>query len=377
MRGQTVRFFSKPGLPGWDRVSRATLLLADAVQTSPGARVLILGCGQGALGVALGRAIAESRIDLSDISFAALQMAERTIHASGASNVAVDYEGAVALDSAESFDVVAVELPSARKLARRWLLEAHAALRPGGELYLAGPNNAGIQPAIGDARDLFGNAIVLAYKAGNRVARVHKEAQAALLPAWAAEPGIAPGSWHEFDVNVGGTSFHLRSLPGVFAYDRLDEGTALLLPALEILPGARVLDVGCGYGIIGLVASRLGAAHVDMVDANLLAVASARENIALNALANIAAFPSDVTSAVAGNRYDLIVSNPPFHAGKMVDYDVAATIVDDARHLLNPGGRLVLVANRFIRYDRLMRGRYTSIRILAETGKFHVLEGKL
>jgi 16S rRNA (guanine1207-N2)-methyltransferase len=56
-----------------------------------------------------------------------------------------------------------------------------------------------------------------------------------------------------------------------------------------------------------------------------------------------------------------------------VDYDVAATIIEDARRLLSPGGRLVLVANRFIRYDRLMAKLFKRVHVLAENRRFHVL----
>jgi 16S rRNA (guanine1207-N2)-methyltransferase len=272
-----------------------------------------------------------------------------------------------------------MELPKGRKLARRWLVEAQAALKPGGALYLAGANEQGIQSAIQDAAALFGGAAVLRYKKGNRVARAAagRAAPPAGRPEWAGEAGIAPGTWREFEVGVRGHVFRLRSLPGVFAFDDdLDEGTRLLLDHLEVAPGTQaVLDVGCGYGIIGLAAARLGAGHVDMVDVNLLAIASARENIAGNAISNAEAFLSDAFSAVGDKRYDLIASNPPFHTGKSVDYAVAQAFIEHARSALKPGGRLLLVANKFIRYDQLMRTTFNAVECLVETNKYHVLQG--
>jgi 16S rRNA G1207 methylase RsmC len=68
-------------------------------------------------------------------------------------------------------------------------------------------------------------------------------------------PGIAPGTWVEFSINCSNHVFTIRCLPGVFSIDHLDEGTEMLLNTIEIVPGTRVLDVGCGYGIIGLCAS--------------------------------------------------------------------------------------------------------------------------
>jgi 16S rRNA (guanine1207-N2)-methyltransferase len=243
-------------------------------------------------------------------------------------------------------------------------------------LYVAGPNDEGIQATIGDARALFGNVATLGYKERNRVARATKQGTPDRPPPWTTETGIEPGTWYEFEAKVQGEGFRLRSQPGVFAFDHIDEGTALLLSVLPIPPGGRVLDIGCGYGIIGLYAARRGAAQVDMVDMSLPAVAAARENIARNDAANATAFPSDALSAVKDRRYDLIVTNPPFHAGKAVDYDMARTFVEGSRPLLRPGGQFVLVANKFIRYERQMRGYFERVDVLAETGRYHVLVGR-
>ncbi len=376
--GQTFQIVSKPGLSNWDRVTPATVLLAETVEAAPDARFLQLGCGHGALGAAMARQIPDGHGVLMDTDFIALTMAEQTLKANGVAHVQVEPATSVLPDGAAAFDTVAIELPKGRKLARRWLVEAHSALKPGGVLYLAGANEQGIQPAIQDTAALFGGAVVLRYKKGNRVARAVKVAPAAGQPEWAGEAGIAPGTWREFEVGVRGYAFRLRSLPGVFAFDDdLDEGTRLLLDRLDVAPGGSVLDVGCGYGIIGLVAARLGARHVDMVDVNLLAIASARENIAANAITNAEAFLSDAFSAVGTRRYDLIASNPPFHTGKSVDYAVAHAFIEHARSALRSGGRLVVVANKFIRYDHLMRTTFDSVECLVETNKYHVLQGLL
>jgi 16S rRNA (guanine1207-N2)-methyltransferase len=377
LHGQTLQIVSKPGLSNWDRVTPATVLLAETVEAAPDARILQLGCGHGAVGVALARQVPDGHVVLMDIDFIALTMAGQTLEANGVANAQVQPAISVLPDGAGAFDAVAMELPKGRKLARRWLVEAQAALKPGGALYLAGANEQGIQPAIQDAAALFGGAVVLRYKKGNRVARAARAAPPAGRPEWAGEAGIAPGTWREFEVGVRGHVFRLRSLPGVFAFDDdLDEGTRLLLDHLEVVPGAQaVLDVGCGYGIIGLVAARLGAGHVELVDVNLLAIASARENIAGNAISNAEAFLSDAFSAVGDKRYDLIASNPPFHTGKSVDYAVAQAFIEHARSTLKPGGRLLLVANKFIRYDQLMRTTFNAVECLVETNKYHVLQG--
>jgi len=158
----------------------------------------------------------------------------------------------------------------------------------------------------------------------------------------------------------------------VFAYDRVDAGTALLLDVLAVSPGARVLDVGCGYGLIGLVAARLGAGQVELVDVNLPAVAAARENIHHNGIANARAFASDGVPEGAARRYDLVVSNPPFHVGKSADGDVARAFIERAQQALVPGGQLILVANQFLRYDQVLSALFEQIECLASNRSYRV-----
>lgn len=215
----------------------------------------------------------------------------------------------------------------------------------------------------------------LGYKARHRVARFVKNPSRANLPDWVAEPGIAPGTWVEFDLVVRGETFRLCGLPGVFAYNKLDAGTQLLLEHMVPPSGARVLDIGCGYGIIGLVASRQDVAAVDLVDANLLAVAATKRNIARNDIAIAQAWACDIRDGLGASRYDCVVTNPPFHRGKEVNYDIAHAFIIQARAALKPGGQLVLVANRFLRYERVMQPIFTSVDRIAETKSYQVLAG--
>ncbi len=392
LRGQPLLVVTKPGFAHWDEVTPAAHLLAEAAYFPPRPdtlplEVLALGCGHAALGVALARLPGVGNVWLADTTLTALNMARRTLQANQVENAHLLSDPLALASLPGHFDAVYIELPKGRQFTRRWLAEAHSVLKIGGSLYLAGANVEGIQPAIKDARALFGNATILGYKKGNRIARLVKEELASLPPAWIGEPGIQPGTWIEFEIERGGVSLHLRSLPGVFSADRLDEGTAFLLDHLSLPSTARVLDAGCGYGVIGLFAWRLGVSSVDMIDNHLLAIACARENIRQNATPGldslaftVRAFLADALDFTPDYGYTHIVSNPPFHAGRKVDNIAALAFIQHARRFLTPGGQLILVANRFLRYDRLMQDLFGNLSRPAESGKYHILasvkEGK-
>lgn len=371
LRDQTVRIVSKPGFANWDRLGPAATLLAESVMLPPDARVLHLGGGHGGLTAFLARAVPRGSVELIEANYAATLMAGRTLRANRITNATV--QGDPAAVARESVDCAVLEVPAGRKFARRWLALAHAALKPGGLLYLAGPKAEGIESLIADARKCFGQAATLAYREHHRVAVATKQAVAA-PPAWASEPGIAPGTWHQFTRELAGATFAVESLPGVFSYDRLDDGTAFLLDHLRARPGERVLDIGCGWGALGLVAAHQGAARVDLIDVNLPAVASAARTIAAAGLTNARALASDALDAVQGERYDLIVTNPPFHAGKAIDHDAALAFIAGARDLLSPDGRLILVANAFLRYERAMQDRFAAVEMIAEDRRYRVLQ---
>ena len=130
-------------------------------------------------------------------------------------------------------------------------------------------------------------------------------------------------------------------------------------------------------GILGIVAAARGAGHVDLVDVNLLAVAATARNLTTSATTNARVLESDAFQAVPDARYDLIISNPPFHAGKGIKFDVAHTMMAHGRQLLGKGGRMVVVANRFLAYDEVLKLYYRRVERLAQTSKFHVLVGEV
>ncbi|MGC4192287.1 MAG: class I SAM-dependent methyltransferase [Thermomicrobiales bacterium] len=272
------------------------------------------------------------------------------------------------------FGAVVMPAPPERDLGRRWLMLARNHLAPDGRLTLAGANASGIRSTIADGISLFGEPLREDYRSKHRVATFVAGGAEVDPPAWATEPGIAEGTWNEVVLDADGCPLRLATLPGVFAGTRLDVGTVLLLAHLAVKAGERVLDVGCGAGAIGFSALRRGAHEMVMTDVNLLAVAAVRETIRRDGIAAARVMAGDVYDGLApGERFDLIVSNPPFHQGKTVDYEMPQRLVREAASHLSSDGRLVIVANAFLPYERLLEDCFRVVQELANTRRFKVL----
>lgn len=129
---------------------------------------------------------------------------------------------------------------------------------------------------------------------------------------------------------------------GVFSKDGLDFGSRLLLESIPLDEvGGKILDMGCGYGVFGIVLSKVTSAHVDMVDVNLRAIHLTEMNIKENNICDSCVFESNCYDNIS-STYTSIITNPPIRAGKRIVYD----IVMNARNYLDNNGKLFIVIRK-------------------------------
>jgi 16S rRNA (guanine1207-N2)-methyltransferase len=171
--------------------------------------------------------------------------------------------------------------------------------------------------------------------------------------------------------------FHLRDLlfeletdNGVFSKSGLDFGTRVLLDALHLEPGMSVLDMGCGYGPIGIAVARLFGTKVTMADVNPRAVDLARDNAKKYAL-DITVVQSDGFANISG-QFSAILMNPPIRAGKSVIYGLFTA----ARDHLTEGGRLIVVIQKKQGAESalvFLRTLYQSVQVIAKESGYQVI----
>ncbi len=161
------------------------------------------------------------------------------------------------------------------------------------------------------------------------------------------------------------------SQPGLFSWDRIDDGSALLARYLPADLSGLVADFGCGWGYLAreILARAPAVTRIDLVDAEHRALEAAKANVK-DARASFHWL--DLASERPPATYDTIVCNPPFHAGRAAVPDLGQAVIEAAARALAPGGRLFMVANRGLPYEAVLKRRFASYEILADNNKFCV-----
>ena len=138
------------------------------------------------------------------------------------------------------------------------------------------------------------------------------------------------------------TKMRFLSDNGVFSKGGIDFGSSLLLRTIDVKEAKTLLDVGCGYGTIGLTIAKTNPeCFVEMVDVNLRAIDLAKQNMTLNEIKNAEIFASNIYENVT-KKYDVVVSNPPIRAGKKVVHEISLGSFDK----LNDGGKYYAVIQK-------------------------------
>ena len=248
--------------------------------------------------------------------------------------------------------------PKSHALGEWWLLWLCAVLPPGTPLQLVGENQGGIKRVL---------KVLAALGLGCR--KRDSARRCSLFETRLGRVGIDPeAAWSSFEAE----GLTLVSHPGVFGHGKLDDGTRLLIERLpgRVEEGGEILDMGCGDGILAAWLARRGA-RVTAVDVNAFAVEAARRTLAVNGLAGEARV-GDVYATLGERRFDAIVSNPPFHQERAIDYGPAARLIREAPDHLVSGGRLMIVANAFLPYPDLLERAFGGFEILADDRRFRV-----
>ncbi|GAB6102723.1 class I SAM-dependent methyltransferase [Thermococcus atlanticus] len=189
---------------------------------------------------------------------------------------------------------------------------------------------------------------------------------------YSEEPKV-PLRTKTIEVCIRGHCFRFITASGVFSFGKLDRGTELLIESMILNEGWRVLDLGCGYGAVGIVASRF-VGQVVMTDINRRAISIAKKNLKINGVKNAEVRWGSLYEPVRGERFHSIITNPPVHAGKEVLREI---VINAPLHLHDEGLlQLVIKTKQGAKYIKgLMEENFAEVRELAKGSGYRVYAG--
>lgn len=268
------------------------------------------------------------------------------------------------------FDQAIIFVPKSKELLNYLLHNVVSRLGLGASIFLVGEKKAGVERAAKQLQP-YGQALKLdsARHCQMWQVTINTTVTAKALADWA----------QQYTVATPNGDLTICALPGVFSQNRLDVGTAALLPFLSKVTSGKIADFGCGAGVISAYLAKLNPKNrIFAMDVDAFALASTRMTFEKNDLAPEQLEITAVTGIEDAPLFlHAIVSNPPFHQGIQTDYNASESLCKTSRRHLKSGGELWIVANRFLNYPLLIEQNFGQCTTKADQQGFKVLFAKM
>lgn len=355
-------------LQAWDAADLYLLSLLQEYSTNlDSASVLLMNDEYGAMTVALGSG-GFSGICLYCVndSYIGRCAAEHNLELNG---ITADYRIESELSQKlPKFDVVLLKIPKSSAFLTDQLYRLRSHLKPDTQLYCAAMDKH-LSPKV---QQTFEGLLGTTQRMLSR-----KKARAfQVWPDLNRQPGTNP---HPIRLTIKELPGPLLVHSAVFSQRRLDSGSIMLIKQLpEIRPRMRVIDLGCGAGVLGLYClNKQPEAHVTFIDESSAAINSTKANI--NALfpgSNAVCLNQDCLDPAPVNPVELIVCNPPFHSNRNVLSATAERMFQQSLPALISGGQLLIVGNRHLEYAERLRRIFGRSTVLAQDNRYQVISAR-
>lgn len=266
-----------------------------------------------------------------------------------------------------SFDAIFFRVAKEKALVHHAINRALEHLRPGGTLWLGGEKNDGIKTYIEKAATRAQTSAQLERHGAVLVGSITKNT--ALIDGL-DDQHYAELREIEFDEKLSAWS-----KPGIFGWQKIDAGSAFLVEHLSTVwaqPPKRVLDLGCGYGYLTLMAGKQWP-HAGFVatDNNIAAFNAASLNVA-KAQLDASVICSDAGDSIR-EQFDAIICNPPFHSGFTHDSGLTDKFLRQMKRLLTRRGRALCVVNLFIPLEKIAKPLFSGVHVIANNKSFKLI----
>ena len=273
---------------------------------------------------------------------------------------------------AGQIDAVFYRVSKEKPVAHHVINSSNQLLKLGGSLFLAGYKGDGTRTYVDKAKQLFGGAADWKKaKHGAYCGQLTKSSETAgeqleTQDYTRLRPITEPG-----DVRF-------LSKPGIFGWNKIDEGSALLIEGLPAFIGslarapASLLDLGCGFGYLAVMAGKLLEVPITATDNNIAATAACERNMEINGIEG-AVLLDDCGTGI-DSRFDALLCNPPFHRGFSNEGELTQRFTEACRRLLAPGGAALFVVNQFIPLEAVARtAGFDGVDVLSNNRSFKLI----
>lgn len=353
-----------PRLQAWDAADEFIFKQLDELKTlKPGIRILVLNDSFGALALGLTQYDTYWWND-SFLSHQAMRsnLQQNQIEANLLRvNSAVDIEGG-------SFDLILIKIPKALALLEHQLHQIRNLAAADCKIIAAGM----ARNIHNSTLELFETIIGPA-----RSSRAWKKSRIIEADLDRARPVTQSRFPEVYQLEVD-REYQIANHANLFSRDRLDIGSRFLLENMPVDEKYhQIVDLGCGNGVLGIVAAALNpGAELSFFDESMMAVASAQDNFsAAFGNARVAEFGvGDCLQGLSSDSQDLVVNNPPFHQQQVTGDQIAWNMFKDARRVLRKGGELWVVGNHHLSYSAKLKKLFGSCKTVAGNKKFVILK---
>ena len=329
-------------------------LLIDALAAldlPPPGRVLCTSQGRAQLAAAAARQFPETQVVCHYLDLYRAGLAREHL-ADGPGNLTIACSADVPPNSVE-LAALPMSAQGEAELTRELLEQAHERLALGG-LLLASTDNPRDRWLHGEMQALFPTVSRREHPTGT----VYIARKSGPLPRRRSFSC-------ELAFRDHGPLIHFRTRPGVFSHRKIDPGARQLMAAMEVRAGDRVLDIGCGCGVVALAAAaRVEGASVLAIDSNVRAIECTVWSAARNDLTNVSVEHTATGPSGEAESFDVAVANPPYFAG----FRIARFFLETARAALRPGGRIYVVSKQPEWYAENMPQWFDNVTVAPSKG---------
>lgn len=271
-------------------------------------------------------------------------------------------------DTEQRFDAIVIYYPKAKHRFDYYLSMASKLLNDNGLIYVVGEKKGGIKSCDKGLKPFVIKA--------NKI----DSARHCMLYIGASNGVVCPKTMEQWyssttlDIEVTGETISLTlfSLPGTFSANRLDDGTELLLKTITSVTG-KGLDFGCGCGVISAAVGKRFGTPMTAVDVDALAIASSNKTFEYNNINAKSLASNGLSQLIAkADKFDFIVTNPPFHTGIDTDYNITEQFIQHSKKVLQPKYDFWMVANAFLPYPDVFKHYLKPVDVKSNNKRFNI-----